>query len=544
MITNRTGGRRFMVGVELLLGLALGAAALAALVSFLVVMLQGRRLEYERRGRGSLVAEALASGLGDSPSPEALAGLFRRYEIAGIAEEALLLGPGENNPEGGDWFSSAAPGGSTVAVRIPPAGGEAWEGLGPLLGAIAAVLVLLALLSPSYVSRNLTAPLRGLLADAGRSGAGDSTSAVSARASFSRLVDMLAQRDSELDALRSKAEERADIAEAGVSAMTSAVGSPVCAIDPEGGLMAFNAAAEELFGIVQEDRGKPFPKDRTALGSVVSEMLAAGEGGTCLSERTVEEDGGEKVFSVSVSRSPGGMTAVLATDLSGVRTLERRLAEEAAMAGLGTASAGIAHEMGNTLCALSGFIDLLARGRDDPRALELIGEARAEVDSALKMIGSFKMMSSAGSGSPVAMQASDLVRAARAWASQIQGPVDVRATDPTGSVAADPALLEKAVVNLLRNARDADPSGMIELSFESGEGWLTITVSDRGHGLPPDPSVVLKPFFSTRGDQGHMGMGLTLAKRIALSFGGDLRACAREGGGAVFVVMLPLREAR
>jgi len=142
------------------------------------------------------------------------------------------------------------------------------------------------------------------------------------------------------------------------------------------------------------------------------------------------------------------------------------------------------------------------------------------------------------------MQASDLVRAARAWASQIQGPVDVRATDPTGSVAADPALLEKAVVNLLRNARDADPSGTIELSLETRDGWLAITVSDRGHGLPPDPSVVLKPFFSTRGDQGHMGMGLTLAKRIALSFGGDLRACQREGGGATFVVMLPLREAR
>lgn len=235
---------------------------------------------------------------------------------------------------------------------------------------------------------------------------------------------------------------------------------------------------------------------------------------------------------------------MLATDLSGVRTLERRLAEEAAMAGLGTASAGIAHEMGNTLCALSGFIDLLARGRDDPRALELIGEARAEVDSALKMIESFKMMSSAGSGSPVAMEASDLVGAARSWASQIQGPVDVRATGPAGSVAADPALLEKAVVNLLRNARDADPSGTIELSLETRDGWLAITVSDRGHGLPPDPSVVLKPFFSTRGDQGHMGMGLTLAKRIALSFGGDLRACQREGGGATFVVMLPLREAR
>ena len=40
-----------------------------------------------------------------------------------------------------------------------------------------------------------------------------------------------------------------------------------------------------------------------------------------------------------------------------------------------------------------------------------------------------------------------------------------------------------------------------------------------------------------------MGMGLTLARRIAMSFGGDVRAGNREGGGATFVMLLPLREA-
>jgi two-component system C4-dicarboxylate transport sensor histidine kinase DctB len=65
---------------------------------------------------------------------------------------------------------------------------------------------------------------------------------------------------------------------------------------------------------------------------------------------------------------------------------------------------------------------------------------------------------------------------------------------------------------------------------------------DRGHGLPPDPSEVLKPFFSTRKDQGHMGMGLTLARRIAMTFGGDLSASPRQGGGAVFELWIPLLE--
>ncbi|HOA04768.1 MAG TPA: ATP-binding protein [Candidatus Fermentibacter daniensis] len=549
--SRREGGHGFMMGVELLLGLALGAASAATLVAVLIVFLQEMRLEDERRERGAIVAEAIASRAAGGASAAEIENLFRRYEISGIATEVVLLDSARAAsfvpPSGGrgDWFVRTANEGVSVAVKIPPVERGASGFLMAILAAMAAGLIVLALSFPAYVSRNLTGPLRALLADAGRSGAGDTSSAKAAGASFSRLVEMLARRDEELESLRASAERRADIAEAGASAITAAIHSPVFTLDGGGCLVAFNPAAGALFGIRQDDIGLHFPGDRTGFGAAVARAIGRTRGGGPDFEdfeHSEGEPGRERVHAVSVSRSADGMLVVLATDITKLRTLERRLAEEAVFAGLGTASAGIAHEMGNTLCALSGFIDLLARGRTDGRTEELISEARAEVESALSMIDSFKMLSRIQGDGLARMDAEAVERAAASWCRQIGGPLSIAGGVGRGRVAMSPELLEMAVVNLLRNAREADPAGCIELALSDRGGLLSISVSDRGPGLPEDPSEVLQPFFSTRKDQGHMGMGLTIARRIALAAGGDLTARNREGGGAVFEMTLPILE--
>lgn len=551
----REGGHGFMMGVELLLGLALGAASVATLVALLIVFLQEMRLEGERRERGAMVAEAIASGTVGGASAGEVENLLRRYEISGVATEALLLDSAQAAsfvpPSGtrGDWFVRTAEDGVSVAVRVPPVELGASGFLMAILAAMAAGLLVLALFSPAYVARNLTGPLKALLADAGRSGAGDSSSAISAGASFSRLVEMLARRDEELDSLRARAERRADIAEAGASAITAAIHSPVFALDGGGCLVAFNSAAGALFGIRQDDIGMVFPGDRTGFGAKVARIIGRRTdtgGGPDFEEfeHSEGEPGRERVFAVSISRSADGMLAVLATDITRLRALERRLAEEAVFAGLGTASAGIAHEMGNTLCALSGFIDLLARGRTDGRTEGLISEARAEVESALRMIDSFKMLSRIQGDGRARLETGAIERAAASWCGQISGPVSIGDGVRDGRVAVDPELLERAVVNLLRNAREADPAGCIELALSDCGENLSISVSDRGPGLPEDPSGVLQPFFSTKKDQGHMGMGLTIARRIAVAAGGELTARNRDGGGAVFEITLPILEDR
>jgi len=67
-------------------------------------------------------------------------------------------------------------------------------------------------------------------------------------------------------------------------------------------------------------------------------------------------------------------------------------------------------------------------------------------------------------------------------------------------------------------------------------------VSDRGHGFGARrPETLFVPYYTTR--QGHMGLGLCVARRIVETHAGRIEARRRAGGGAVFTVSLPARAA-
>ena len=121
-----------------------------------------------------------------------------------------------------------------------------------------------------------------------------------------------------------------------------------------------------------------------------------------------------------------------------------------------------------------------------------------------------------------------------AYSSRVE-PADAR-------IRADPELLEQAMINLLKNALEAVDGAeapRIELSCVRADGQLVLAVSDNGKGLPAaDPEQVFTPFFTTKA--GGSGIGLSLARQIALAHGGALTATANTPAGAVFTVALPL----
>jgi signal transduction histidine kinase len=115
-------------------------------------------------------------------------------------------------------------------------------------------------------------------------------------------------------------------------------------------------------------------------------------------------------------------------------------------------------------------------------------------------------------------------------AAPIEDPVPVLANATT---------LGQLVLNLILNACEAQPDGgEVNVRVGAAEGRASLTVEDRGPGLAPgDVERVFEPFFSTKGST---GLGLFLCHTIATDHGGSLRAGNREGGGARFVLELPL----
>jgi nitrogen fixation/metabolism regulation signal transduction histidine kinase len=113
-------------------------------------------------------------------------------------------------------------------------------------------------------------------------------------------------------------------------------------------------------------------------------------------------------------------------------------------------------------------------------------------------------------------------------------PTDLR-------VHADPELVEQALINLLQNAAEAvadTASPRIAVQVQACDAGVTFNVHDNGRGLPDDiASRVLTPFFTTK--PGGSGIGLNVARHVALAHGGQLEVRRGSAGGAVFSLVLP-----
>jgi signal transduction histidine kinase len=100
------------------------------------------------------------------------------------------------------------------------------------------------------------------------------------------------------------------------------------------------------------------------------------------------------------------------------------------------------------------------------------------------------------------------------------------------------------MINLLRNAADAvadvaEPQ--IVVSCQLCGDRIVITIADDGSGLNDDKrDLVFVPFFTTK--PGGTGIGLSIARHVALAHGGQLDVSANEPRGSVFTLKLPASE--
>lgn len=109
--------------------------------------------------------------------------------------------------------------------------------------------------------------------------------------------------------------------------------------------------------------------------------------------------------------------------------------------------------------------------------------------------------------------------------------------------------LEKILNNLLANALKFTPKGgAVELRLRQSESRLLVQVCDTGPGIPAaDLPHIFERYFQSKTrrlpTEGGFGIGLALSKELAQLMGGDLRVESQLGGGSVFTLAIPAREA-
>jgi K+-sensing histidine kinase KdpD len=108
-------------------------------------------------------------------------------------------------------------------------------------------------------------------------------------------------------------------------------------------------------------------------------------------------------------------------------------------------------------------------------------------------------------------------------------------------VSADPVLLEQVFINLFENAAKYAPGSPIDVRAFARDGRVEVEVADRGPGLPAGAEArIFEKFFRAPPiPAAGAGLGLAISRGIVEAHGGRVSAENREGGGAVFRVMLP-----
>ena len=134
-------------------------------------------------------------------------------------------------------------------------------------------------------------------------------------------------------------------------------------------------------------------------------------------------------------------------------------------------------------------------------------------------------------------------RSAEPYAAQAGVRVELLPAPAELWVRGDRYMLERAALNLARNAIEASPKGArvaLKVTQDSGRGALH--VEDQGSGIAAARLPALfDSFTSTKRTGAHVGMGLPNVRRIAVAHGGNVTVKSEEGKGSEFAIALPLQ---
>ncbi len=232
------------------------------------------------------------------------------------------------------------------------------------------------------------------------------------------------------------------------------------------------------------------------------------------------------------------------------RSAENRLVQAAKLAAVGEMAAGIAHELNNPLTSVTGFAELalgdIPEDSETRKDLEIVmreaGRARDVVRRLLDFARQSESMRARASLNDVV---DDVVALSRHLIHTSGVNLELKLEEKLPWVLVDVNQMKQVMLNLIHNALQAMPSGgELTVSTESasrgGRDWIRISVQDTGVGIPrSDQARIFEPFYTTKGDQGGTGLGLSVTYGIITDHGGQIEVESQPGAGSKFSVWLP-----
>ena len=246
--------------------------------------------------------------------------------------------------------------------------------------------------------------------------------------------------------------------------------------------------------------------------------------------------------------------------------LNEALVHAQRLAGIGTLTASVAHELTNPISVITATctnlrdeLDGEPLGREElARYVELIEQSAFRCARIVEVLRNYahNVGRDTGEGaaiaitSPAAVAQDALMMVEQQFRKQAHVTVELELEPGLQTIFCDHHRIAQVLINLLTNARDAmQPNGgAVRLRFwtppagpDGAPGdWFAFAVSDTGTGI--DPAImprIFEPFFTTKANGQGTGLGLYIAEGIVRQHGGQITAENNPGGGATVTVLLP-----
>jgi signal transduction histidine kinase/DNA-binding NarL/FixJ family response regulator len=210
---------------------------------------------------------------------------------------------------------------------------------------------------------------------------------------------------------------------------------------------------------------------------------------------------------------------------------------------IGALTSSLLHDLASVIQAMSGALDeiaMLAQDSDIPGLSDAITEASDAGGEISSLFVAMRKFIRGGDVVPRPITADDLVkRAVKVAGSYVRERASLAIAEiPDIRVSASEPLMLQVLVNILRNAANASPTGgTVDVVVTATETDVTFTITDDGPGVSPEIQDTMFEAFASS-TQGGTGLGLAISAHVVRLHQGTIRYHRAKDRGACFSVTL------
>ncbi len=372
---------------------------------------------------------------------------------------------------------------------------------------------------------------------------------------FERMVDALSARDRDLREAAESLRELQRMQEQIVAGLRAGV----VVVGPDGLVRSANRAAGAVLGLPEQAAGEPLADTALlerlpGLREAIERVAGGGERASLAAAPLAPPEAGGQQRFLDVLITPFGAgdpegprrsVLVVADDVTEELRTKQRLIQTERLAAIGRMAAHVTHEVRNPLSSIGLNVELLEEeiGGAGVEAKALLRAIEREIDRLTAITEEYLRLArlpaprlEPESLGEIVLEVGRFV-AREMETSSVRLRVEVEPDLPL--VAADEPQIRQALLNLLRNAREAmSDGGEVGLEARAEAGGVQIRVIDQGPGIPPvERAHIFDLFYSTK--ERGTGLGLPLTQQIVAAHAGRIRCDDGPSGGTVFSIWFP-----